>query len=96
MWSRKEEEEKMKIKKELLKREVMGDCFLVPLGKTVYENNGLFALNELGAFIWDLLPDVETEAEIVSAVLKEYDIDEATAEQDVSEFVSQLKEMGIL
>ena len=86
----------MQIKKELLKREVAGDCLLVPLGKTVYENNGLFALTEVGGFIWDLLPNVETEEEIVSAVLKEYDADQETVQKDVSAFLGKLKEMGIL
>lgn len=54
----------MEIKKELIKREIAGDCILVPVGKTVYENNGLFVLNELAAYIWDILPDVSTEREI--------------------------------
>jgi hypothetical protein len=29
----------MKIRRELLKREVGGEAFLVPLGKTVYESS---------------------------------------------------------
>ena len=37
----------MEIKKKLMKREIAGDTFLVPLGKTVYDSNGLFALTEL-------------------------------------------------
>lgn len=41
----------MEIKKELIKRDIAGDTVLVPVGKTVMENNGLFILNELGAFI---------------------------------------------
>lgn len=49
----------MKIKKELIKREIAGDCILVPVGKSTLESNGLFALNELGAFIWDILPGAE-------------------------------------
>ena len=47
----------MEIKKELIKRDIAGDTVLVPVGKTVMENNGLFILNELGAFIWDMLPE---------------------------------------
>ena len=54
----------MIIKKELIKREIAGDTILVPVGKTVYDSNGLFVLNELGAFIWEILPKMETEAEI--------------------------------
>ena len=64
----------MTIKKELIKREIAGDTILVPVGKTVFDSNGLFALNELGAFIWDLLPKAETAEEICDAVLAEYDV----------------------
>ena len=42
----------MIIKKELIKREIAGDTILVPVGKTVFDANGLFVLNEIGAFIW--------------------------------------------
>ena len=50
----------MIIKKEFIKRDVAGDIVLVPVGKTVLESNGLFVMNELGAFLWDLLPGAET------------------------------------
>ena len=86
----------MKIKKELIKREIAGDTILVPVGKTVYDANGLFVMNELAAFIWDLLPEAQTEADIVSAVLAEYEIDEATAKKDIAAFLGKLKEMNIL
>mgnify|MGYP002514874600 FL=1 len=86
----------MKIKKELIKREIAGDTILVPVGQTVYDANGLFVMNELAAFIWDLLPEAQTEADIVSAVLAEYEIDEATAKKDIAAFLGKLKEMNIL
>lgn len=57
----------MEIKKELIKRDIAGDTVLVPVGKTVMENNGLFILNELGAFIWDMLPELGSEEDAVSA-----------------------------
>ena len=86
----------MKILKELLKREVGGEVFLVPLGKTVYDSNGLFALTEVGSFIWDLLPEAETEEEILVKILAEYEVDEATAKADLTEFLNKLRNMEIL
>ena len=86
----------MKIKKELLKRQVGGESFLVPLGKTVYDSNGLFVLTELGDFIWDLLPEAESEEAILSRILEEYEVDEATARKDLTEFIDKLRNMGIL
>lgn len=86
----------MEIKKELIKREIAGECILVPVGKTVYENNGLFVLNELAAYIWDILPDVSTEEEIVDAVVGEYDVDRENAVRDAAEFLEKLRGFGII
>ncbi len=86
----------MKIKRELIKREIAGETVLVPVGKTVYDFNGLFALNELGAFIWEALPGAESPEDIVSAILENYEVDEATARADVAEFLEKLSGMGII
>lgn len=86
----------MKIKKQLIKREIAGDTILVPVGKTVYDSNGLFVLNELGAFIWDILPEVDSEDRIVERVLAEYEVTPEQAKADTREFVQKLREMGIV
>ena len=86
----------MTIKKQLIKREIAGDTILVPVGKTVYDSNGLFVLNELAAFIWELLPTVNTEAEIVSAILEEYEVSAEEAAADTAEFLAKLREMEII
>jgi hypothetical protein len=86
----------VEIKKELLKREIAGESFLIPLGKTTYEANGLYALTELGGFIWDQLPQAESEEDILRAILAEYDVDEAIARADLTEFLNKLRAMNIL
>ena len=86
----------MIIKKELIKREIAGDTILVPVGKTVYDSNGLFVLNELGAFIWDLLPNAEDEETICKAILAEYDVSAEEAAKDVAEFMAMLRKMEII
>lgn len=86
----------MIIKKELIKREIAGDTILVPVGKTVYDSNGLFVLNELGAFIWDLLPNVDTQEEICQAILKEYEVSEEEARKDIAEFMNQLQKLDVI
>ena len=86
----------MIIKKELIKREIAGDTILVPVGKTVLDSNGLFVMNELGAFIWDILPKAETEAEICDAILAEYEVAPEEAAQDVAEFLEKLRKLDII
>ena len=86
----------MIIKKELIKREIAGDTILVPVGKAVYDSNGLFILNELGDFIWNILPQVESEEEICEAILAVYDVTREEAAKDVKEFLEKLREMQII
>ena len=86
----------MKIKKELVKRDVAGDTILVPVGKTVYDSNGLFILNELGSFLWDRLEEAENEEALLAAILEEYEVAREVAEADLKEFLGHLRELGIL
>jgi hypothetical protein len=86
----------MQIKKRLLKRQIAGDAFLVPLGKEVYDSNGLFFLNEVGEFIWDRLEAAENRQDILNALLDEYDVEESVACQDVENFFQKLRDMDII
>lgn len=86
----------MIIKKELLKRDIAGEIILVPVGKAVLDSNGLFALNELGGFLWDLLPQARSEDELLHAVLQEYEVGEEEARRDIREFLDTLRRMDII
>lgn len=86
----------MKIKIEAVLREIAGDHVLVPVGDTVIEHNGLFALSEVGARIWELIPECETEAEITEKLLEEFDAARETVSADVSEFMDRLREYGLI
>lgn len=86
----------MKVNKELIKRNIAGETFLVPVGKSVYDANGLFCLTEVGAFLWDLLPQAEDADALLQAVLEEYDVEEATAKADIDAFLEKLYKLEIL
>ena len=86
----------MKIKKELIKRDIAGDTILVPVGRTVYEGNGLFVLNEQGAFLWDRLEEAQTEEDLLQALLSEYEVTEEVARADIRKFLDRLRDMKIL
>ena len=86
----------MKIKLEFVLREIAGDILLVPVGKTALDLNGMLTLNEVGAEIWKMLPQVENEEEIVARLVQDYDADPAQVREDVAEFISHLRELGIL
>lgn len=86
----------MKIKKQLIKRDIAGDIILVPVGDSVYDSNGLFALNELGAFLWDKLPQAQDREALLKAVLAEYDVTRDEAAKDLDEFLAKLEKFGII
>ena len=86
----------MQIKKELIKREIAGDVILVPVGKDAIDMNGLIILNELGAFLWEHIPQAEDENRLVQLLLEEYEGDAETAAKDVREFMDKLTTIGIV
>lgn len=86
----------MKINLEFVTREVAGEYLLIPVGKTTLDLNGMMTLNEVGAFLWEKLPEAENEAALVDAVLAEYEAERSEVEQDVSEFLSKLRELKII
>ena len=86
----------MNIKKEFILRKVVGENILVPVGKTAIEFNGLITLNNIGVFIWQNLNNVECEEEMLNLILEKYDVDKATAEEDIKYFLQQLKGANII
>ena len=86
----------MKIRFEFVKRDIAGETFLVPIGNGSAKFPGLFALTEVASFIWDQLPEVQTEDEIVDRILNEYDVTREVAAADTAEFVAKLREMEII
>lgn len=86
----------MKIKLDFVLREIAGDILLVPAGRTALDLNGMLTLNEVGADIWKMLPEVGSEEEIVARLLQDYDAEPAQVREDVSEFLTRLRGLGIL
>ena len=86
----------MTIRYEFVKREIGGESFLVPIGEAAHRYSGLFALNEVGAFLWDRLPAAESEEELVAAILEEYEVTKEEAAADTAAFLEKLRGMEIL
>lgn len=86
----------MKIKKEVIARRVLDQYLLVPVGETVLDFNGLFVLSESGKLLWDLISDGAEKAELVSALMNEYEIDRKTASEDTDKFIKKLLDFDIV
>ncbi len=86
----------MRVQDEFVLREIAGDYVIIPTGKTVLKFNGLITVNEVGAFLWNMLQKEVSLDDLVKGVLDEYDVDAEVAKEDIQEFLGTLKEGGIL
>lgn len=86
----------MKINYEFVKREIAGEYFLVPIGEAAKVFDGIIAINELGAFIFDCLPECADAQAVTDRILERYETDRATALADVLAFFDALREAGII
>ena len=86
----------MKIRYEFVARSIAGEHFLVPLGEAARQFSGMFALNEVGAFLWERIPAAADEEELVNLVMAEYEVDRTTAAADTAEFLGAIRKMGIV
>ncbi len=77
-------------------RQIAGETIAIPAGAAARELSGLLALNGSGLFLFELLREDRSEESLVRALLEEYEIDAATAQADVSEFLEILRSNGIL
>lgn len=86
----------MRVDKEFVLREIAGDYIIIPTGKTVLDFNGLITVNEVGASLWNMLQEEVTVEDLVAGVLKEYEVEEEVAREDILEFLGNLENGGIL
>ena len=85
----------MKIKDGYIVRKIGTKYYAVSAARAA-EGGGMIALNETGAFIWELLKN-DTDVEAIAKELAEkYEIDLETATRDSEAFVCMLKEAGAL
>ncbi len=68
----------MKIAEGYILRQIADAYVVVPLTSPLVDFKSIISLNESGAFLWAQMEQDTTEEALLAAMLKEYDIDEAT------------------
>ena len=56
----------------------------------------LHRFSEVASRIWELAEQQCTVAQVIEKVVEEYDVDPSIAEKDCLEFISELKEKGLV
>lgn len=86
----------MKLKYEFSVRNVVEEHILVPLGAGALAFSGIITTNEVGAFLMELLGQETSYDTLLSRVLENYEVDEATARADLDEFLGYLDQLSLL
>lgn len=86
----------MKASENMIEREIAGEHILVPVGEMALRVHGMVSLSESGHFLWRRLSSECSEADLVDALMGEYEVDRETAERDVHGFVEKLRTVGII
>ena len=86
----------MKIKENLMLRQVADVWTVLPLGKDIINFDGMLTLNETGAMLWQKLEQGAEKADLVNALLDEYDVTAEMALADVEEFLGKLTDAGCI
>ena len=79
--------------KDFVFRQIDDETILVPIKDNLGDMGSIYNLNEVGAFIWAHLDGLKTINDIKNRIIEEFEISEQEAQQDLFEFVNQLKEI---
>ncbi len=81
----------IRAKDDFILQRMMDGYMVVPIGKSAETFHGILQMNETGAFYWHLIEKGTTQEELVHAAMNRFEgLDEATASQDISEFLESI------
>ena len=86
----------MKLKPDFQIVQMANDYMLVPTGDQIDSFNGTVILNEVSAFMLNQLKEELEKEDLVERLVMEFDVESATAREDVDVAVEKMKQIGIL
>ena len=87
----------MKIKTGFELKSICGENIIISHGVENINFTKVITLNESAAYLWKKLLDKEfSTADMVTELMSEYEVDEATAKQDAEALVASWKDAGLL
>lgn len=87
----------MKISKQYVIREILGEHIIVPTGQEAIRFQGIIAVNETGAFLVRYLQEHDAdEEELTQALCRDFEIDSGTARKDIEDFIESVHRQGVL
>jgi hypothetical protein len=81
---------------DVITRDIAGETIIVPVRSSVGDLDSIYALNDVGSRIWQLIESNVPVRRIIEIVCEEYETDAASATQDVLELLDSLTEAGLV
>lgn len=75
-------------------REIADEYVMMPVGKTAQKFNGLIMANDVSAFIWEHIEEVETVEELVELICGDFEVSYEEALRDTTALVEEMKKAG--
>ena len=86
----------MKTKKGFVLRNVCGENIIVAEGKENIDFTKIISMNETAAYLWKNVEGKEFDSDtLMSLLINEYEVDDATANKDAKNVAKQWMEAGI-
>ena len=77
-------------------RTIQHETILIPIKDNVGDMDSLYNLNEVGAFIWERLDGEKILRDIRTMITEAFGVSSEEAQEDLYEFVRQLKEIDAI
>ncbi|MCM8824027.1 MAG: PqqD family protein [Candidatus Omnitrophica bacterium] len=76
---------------DIVYRVIENETLLVPIRHNAHKMEYMYSLNEVGAYIWNLIDGRTEMGAIIKNVISEFEVDPLQAQKDVSDFIEQLE-----
>ena len=81
---------------EFVVRCIAGETILVPVSAGVADLDAIYVLNGAAAVVWNRIDGQTTFADLVDAVLDEFEVSHAEAASDVANLLASLSDDGLV
>ena len=86
----------MKAKPGFILRQVVGEYMLMPTDDNIGVFKGVVLFNSTSAFAWEKMQEDVSRADLVAAMVKEFDADEATVSRDLDLLLDKLNQLNLI
>ncbi len=81
---------------DIIFRKIADEFILVPIRQKAVDLKSVYTLNEVAAFIWELIDSTQSAAQIKEKVAEKFEVSPIQAHADISELLSQLEALRLI